>query len=225
MRASAGRRKTKSKEKLVFDKEVDKEGKEKLGRYDRRNFRFNQEEDIFHCPEGKRLVFKVNQMKDGINSRIYVGQECSLCKQRVECTRSKARHIKISEVDGIMERMRKKLLTEEGKEIYKKRPSTVEPVLGNIKKNFGYRDFLSQGIEKVRGEFDLICIAHNIKKIHKHVISKEGKAFSAFMEQNRAELSSLVKNIKWISSDKIKTIFFRLKITATNLSSGEFIFI
>ncbi len=39
MRTSAGRRKTKSKEKLVFDKEVDKEGKEKLGRYDRRNFR------------------------------------------------------------------------------------------------------------------------------------------------------------------------------------------
>ena len=44
----------------------------------------------------------------------------------------------------------------------------------NAQSFFGYRDFLSQGIEKVRGEFDLICIAHNIKKIHKHVISKEG---------------------------------------------------
>jgi len=209
----------------MFDKEVDKEGKEKLGRYDRRNFRYNKDEDIFNCPEGKRLVFKVNQMKDGINSRIYVGQECSLCKQRVECTRSKARHIKISEVDGIMERMRKKLLTEEGKDIYKKRLSTVEPVLGNIKKNFGYRDFLLRGIEKVRGEFDLMCIAHNIKKIHKHVISKKEGGCSALMEQNRAELSSLVKNIKEIASNKIKTLFFRLKVTATSLSSGEFIFI
>lgn len=204
----------------MFEKEVDKEGMEKISRYDRRNFKYNKEQETFTCPEGKRLVLKQNYKKDGINSRIYIGQECSLCKQRVECTRSKARHIKISEVDGIMERMRKKLLTEEGKEKYKKRLSTVEPVLGNIKKNFGYRDFLLRGIEKVKGEFDLMCIAHNIKKIHKHLSSKEGGGFSALMGQNRAELSSLVKNINGIVSDKIKTIFFRLRVTSMSFSRG-----
>lgn len=209
----------------MFDQEVSKEGKEKLGRYDRRNFRYNKEEDIFSCPEGKRLVFKVNQIKDGMKSRIYMGEECSDCEQRAECTRSKARHIKVSEVDGIMERMRKKLLSEEGKEKYKKRLSTVEPVVGNIKKNFGYRDFLLRGIEKVKGEFDLMCIAHNIKKIHKQLTSKEGGGFSALMEQNRAELSSLVKNIKGIASDKIKTLFFRLRVTEMSFSNGEVVFI
>jgi transposase len=151
----------------MFDKEVDKEGKKKIGRYDRRNFKYDKEGDKLTCPEGKRLVFKQNHKKDGIKSRIYVGQECSLCQQRLECTRSKARQVKVSEVDEIMVRMRKKLLTEEGKEKYKKRLSTVEPVLGNIKKNFGYRDFLLRGIEKVKGEFDLMCIAHNINPQHK----------------------------------------------------------
>ena len=209
----------------MFDKELDKEGNEKLGRYDRRNFRYDREEDTFICPEGKRLVFKQKQKKGGIESRIYVGHKCSDCRQRVECTRGKARHIKASEADGIMERMREKLLTEEGKQSYKKRLSTAEPVFGNLKKNLGYRDFLLRGLEKARGEFQLMCIAHNIKKIHKYVTSEEGGGFSAFVGQNRAELSFLVKNMKRIASDKTKSVFFRLGGTATRFSRGEFVVI
>ena len=207
----------------MFDKQVDKEGNEKLGRYDRRNFRYNKEEDAFICPEGKRLVFKQKQKKDGIESRIYVGQECCDCRRRAECTRGKARHIKVSEVDGIMKRMREKLLTEEGKERYKKRLSTVEPVLGNLKKNLGYRDFLLRGLEKVRGEFQLMCIAHNIKKIHKYVTSEEGGGFSAQKWQKTENHSSFLENIKGIASEKIKTFLFRLIVPTTCSSRGEFV--
>jgi len=42
---------------------------------------------------------------------------------------------------------------------------TVEPVFGNIKFNIGFKQFLVRGISKVKGEFSLMCIAHNIKKI------------------------------------------------------------
>ena len=115
--------------------------KEKLGRYDRRNFRYNKDKDTLTCPEGKILVFKANQKRGCIKSRIYVGQECSGCRERVECTRGSARHIKVSEVDGIIERMREKLLTDQGRQRYKKRLSTAEPVFGNLKKNLGYRIF------------------------------------------------------------------------------------
>ncbi|NOR21077.1 MAG: IS1182 family transposase [Candidatus Aminicenantes bacterium] len=209
----------------MFDKEVDKEGKEKLSRYDRRNFRYNKDKDTFTCPEGKILVYKQKQKKDGINSRIYVGQECSYCKQRVECTRGKARHVKVSEVDGIMERMRKKLLTDEGKERYKKRLSTVEPVFGNLKKNLGYRDFQLRGLEKVRGEFQLMCIAHNIKKIHKYVTSEDGGGFSAQEWQKTENHSSFLENIKGVVSEKIKTFLFRLIVPTTGFSRGEFVVI
>lgn len=66
----------------------------------------------------------------------------------------------------------KKLLTEEGKEEYKKRMYTVEPPFGNIKQNIGYRYFLLRGIYKIGGEFNLMAIAHNLKKIMNFIIKK-----------------------------------------------------
>jgi len=207
----------------MFDKEVDKEGKEKLSRYDRRNFKYSK--DTITCPEGKILVFKTNQKKDGIKSSIYVGQECSDCRERVECTRGSARYIKVSEVDGIIERMREKLLTEEGRQRYKKRLSTAEPVFGNLKKNLGYRDFQLRGLEKVRGEFQLMCIAHNIKKIHKYVTSQEGGGFSGQKRKKTENLSSFLENIKGIASEKIKTFLFRLIAPTTSSSRGEVVVI
>jgi len=43
---------------------------------------------------------------------------------------------------------------------------TVEPVFGNIKFNLGYRHFILRNINKVKGEFNLMCIAHNLNKIN-----------------------------------------------------------
>ena len=54
----------------------------------------------------------------------------------------------------------------ESKEVYRLRKSTVEPVIGNIKQNLGFREFLLRSLEKVKIEFNLVCIAHNLKKIH-----------------------------------------------------------
>jgi transposase len=209
----------------MFDKEVDKEGKEKLSRYDRRNFRYNRDKDTFTCPEGKILVFKANQKKDGIKSRIYVGQECSDCRERLECKRASVRYIKVTEVDGIIERMREKLLTEEGKQRYNKRLSTAEPVFGNLKKNLGYRDFQLRGLEKVRGEFQLMCIAHNIKKIHKYATSQKGGGFSGQKRQKTENQSSFLGDVKGLASKKIKTFLFRLIVPTSVSSLGEIVVI
>lgn len=64
--------------------------------------------------------------------------------------------------------MRQRLLSKEGKEKYLnlKRLYTTEPVFGNIKHNLGYRYFLLRTLKKVKGEFRLMCIGHNLKKIH-----------------------------------------------------------
>jgi hypothetical protein len=63
--------------------------------------------------------------------------------------------------------MRQKLDTAEGKQIYARRKTIVEPVLGNIKHNLGFRQFLLRTIRKVKAEFRLIAIVHNILKIAK----------------------------------------------------------
>ena len=47
----------------------------------------------------------------------------------------------------------------------------VEPVFGQIKQARGFRQFLLRGLEKVRGEWALICMTHNLLKFHKIICS------------------------------------------------------
>jgi len=66
-----------------------------------------------------------------------------------------------------VDRMRRKLKTKVGKAIYAARKAIVEPVFGQIKQARGFRQFLLRGIEKVRGEWSLVCLTHNILKLHR----------------------------------------------------------
>jgi len=62
--------------------------------------------------------------------------------------------------------MEYRLKTEEGKEIYKSRKQTVEPVFGIIKHVMGFRQFSLRGKEKVSTEWSLVCLAYNFKRLY-----------------------------------------------------------
>jgi hypothetical protein len=62
-------------------------------------------------------------------------------------------------------RMKKKMETEEGKKIYDLRKSIVEPVIGDIKENMGFRSLRMKGLNGAKIELNLVSIAHNLKKI------------------------------------------------------------
>lgn len=66
-----------------------------------------------------------------------------------------------------VDRMRRKLKTKAGKAVYAARKAIVEPVFGQIKQARGFRQFLLRGIAKVRGEWALLCLTHNILKMHR----------------------------------------------------------
>ena len=66
-----------------------------------------------------------------------------------------------------VDRMRRKLKTKAGKAVYAARKAIVEPVFGQIKQARGFRQFLLRGIEKVRGEWSLVCLTHNILKCYR----------------------------------------------------------
>jgi transposase len=66
--------------------------------------------------------------------------------------------------------MRDKLRSEEGRQIYKKRAYTVEPVFGQLKWDGRKLSMDLRGLVKVRGEFLLMCLVHNVKKIVKEVL-------------------------------------------------------
>lgn len=65
-----------------------------------------------------------------------------------------------------VEKMAWYLKTKEGKARYAKRKSTVEPVFGIIKQVLGFRQFSLRGLEAVSGEWKLVALAFNLKRMH-----------------------------------------------------------
>jgi len=66
-----------------------------------------------------------------------------------------------------VDRMRRKLQTQVGAAIYSRRKTVVEPVFGQIKQARGFRQFLLRGLENVQGEWAVICLTHNLLKLHR----------------------------------------------------------
>ena len=66
-----------------------------------------------------------------------------------------------------VERMKRKIKTKAGAAVYAARKAMVEPVFGQIKQARGFRQFLLRGLEKVRGEWALVCLTHNVLKLHR----------------------------------------------------------
>jgi transposase len=63
------------------------------------------------------------------------------------------------------EKMQHRLQTKAGKELYKLRKQTVEPVFGIIKETMGFRRFSLRGYQKVQTEWSLVCLSYNLKRL------------------------------------------------------------
>ena len=62
-------------------------------------------------------------------------------------------------------RMAERLASKEGQARYRRRKAIVEPVFGWIKHAMGFRQFSLRGIDKVRGEWGLVCLALNVRRM------------------------------------------------------------
>jgi transposase len=65
-----------------------------------------------------------------------------------------------------VDRMKRKLQTKVGKAVYAARKCVVEPVFGQMKQARGFRQFLLRGKDKVKGEWALLCLTHNILRFY-----------------------------------------------------------
>jgi transposase len=68
---------------------------------------------------------------------------------------------------NLTEQMLQRLKSAEGRAIYALRKQTVEPVFGIIKHAMRFRQFLLRGQQKVRGEWQLVSLAYNLKRLHR----------------------------------------------------------
>lgn len=75
---------------------------------------------------------------------------------------------KAARVTAAKATMTAKLRTEAGRKLYALRKTIVEPVFGQVKGARGFRRFLLRGLEKVNGEWRLVCLTHNLLKIWRY---------------------------------------------------------
>lgn len=66
------------------------------------------------------------------------------------------------------QKMARKLRTKTGKQEYAKRKAIIEPVFGQIKHCRGFRQFSMRTLEKMRAEWRLVCLTHNLLKLFRH---------------------------------------------------------
>jgi len=154
-----------------FQEALDKKSEEEK-RYDKSRFEYDKVNDLYWCPEGKVLSLYTKVPREGQEPmRLYRGEGCDSCLSRAQCTKGRSRTVWRDGREDLMAAMRDKLRTPEGKKTYQKRMYTVEPVFGNIQGNRGKIMMSLRGRVKVKGEFLLMCLVHNIQKIVRKVLA------------------------------------------------------
>ncbi len=139
-------------------------------KFKRSDFVFNRDGDYYECPAGKKLKLERRYDRLGWRGKTYKVEDCSRCSCKENClpsnNKSGVRRIHRDDREIYAEKMFEKLQSKQAKEKLKIRMTTVEPAIGNIKENLGFRRFRLRGLSQVQGEFNLMCIAHNINKMY-----------------------------------------------------------
>ena len=99
--------------------------------------------------------------------RYYQCENCEGCDVREECHKSQYnRRIQVSpQLNRFKDEARKNLMSEKGLELRSRRPIEPESVFGHIKYNRGFTRFMLRSLEKVKIEWGLLSIAHNMMKL------------------------------------------------------------
>ena len=132
------------------------------------NFKYDHVEDIYICPNNRKLTYKKTYKYNNACMRQYYCNDCLNCQYQILCAGENRLRI-ITDYGGVLsKRMALKMETNQGKEEFGKRKQTVEWPFGNIKENLRYTEFLTRGMKGIKTEKNLINISHNIKRIHNH---------------------------------------------------------
>jgi transposase len=156
----------------TFHYEQKRHRKNNKKKYRPENFIYLPEVDQYECPQRQRLSYQYTKKYVTDNGyetrrRIYGGAACQDCPVMRECTQSKyQRRLWVGvELRKMKKAAHERLLSPRGKALRSQRPIEVEAVFGRLKQNWGFRRFMLRGLEKVKTEWGLLCIAHNLAKM------------------------------------------------------------
>ena len=141
------------------------------GKLDRNAFLYDPQLDLYWCPLGRRLPPHrtiSRKTPDGpVQHTEYQSLDCEHCPLSAGCLSGKARRRSINRdpFEARREETARRMATDDGKAIYRRRAPVIEGTFGCIKSAMGVRQFLLRGLTKVRIEWLWICTAFNLKKL------------------------------------------------------------
>ncbi len=141
--------------------------------FDFENWSYDAQEDAYQCPAGRPLNFRYttkDTSENGYQSqrRVYEAQGCQGCSLRAQCTRRREGNRRIAfsaERKAWKQQAKQNLTSPAGQALRARRRIEPETVFGCIKGNWSFRRFLLRGLEKVKTEWGLLCVAHNLARM------------------------------------------------------------
>jgi transposase len=154
----------------LFNKQQKRSWRKQRFRVD--NWGYDPERDEYLCPNQQRLTYQGTRSRTTEHGyrtliREYECDSCAVCPLKPQCTRAVGnRRIGINPtLNRYQQQAREKLVSDQGRRLRSRRGVEVETVFGRIKQDWGFRRFTLRGLEKVKTEWGLLCIAHNLAKL------------------------------------------------------------
>jgi len=137
------------------------------GRFDKADFVYDADEDVYLCPAGERLTYRFTNQEAGKTLHSYWTIACRECAIKAKCTTGKERRIRRWEHEAVLERVQKRLYDDPSK--IPLRSKTVEHPFGTIKAWMGATHFKMKTFQHVGTEMALHVLAYNMKRALKIV--------------------------------------------------------
>lgn len=133
------------------------------GRFDRADFTYDADDNVYICPAGERLTYRFTNQEAGKTMHSYWTASCTDCAIKNKCTTGKQRRIKRWEHEAILERVQQRLDCDPSK--IPLRSKTVEHPFGTIKAWMGATHFKMRTLKHVATEMALHVLAYNIRRV------------------------------------------------------------
>jgi transposase len=133
------------------------------GRFGKQDFVYNAAEDVYRCPAGEKLAYRMTTEQDGKMMRRYWTNACPNCLLKSKCTTGNERRIPRWEHEHVLEATQKRL--DENPQAMRARRETVEHPFGTLKMRMGATHFLMKRLPKVATEMALHVLAYNLTRV------------------------------------------------------------
>lgn len=163
------------------------------GGYTIEKFTYEEEKDLFICPNNKELKFQNYDNKKQSNRYVSKKEDCRGCSLKQKCCpNSSKRHLSRTIFYKEYERLSLRLKTPVARRAYVLRKTGPEPLFGEAKMYHGLSKFMTRGLEKCQKNSIIIASVQNLKRLLNSVKRKTRKA----NQKNNYEIKFIIENLR-----------------------------